>query len=259
MRSVPVPPVWGVALSLLLVVAAAVVVRRQRLGLQRDLLEAAARAAVQLVAVGLVLAAALELGVGAALLWVAGMVVLAGWTAGRRARGLPSAVVVAVCSVGAATAATLVLLVGAGVVADEARVVLPLGGMVVSAAMQGASIVLSRIRDEAVTGRLEVEARLALGLPGAAAFAPQLRAAQRAALAPAIDQTKVVGLITLPGAMTGLIIAGVDPLLAIRYQLVVMYFWLGAAAIAGLVAARMSVRRLFDDAQRLRPVSELAA
>ncbi len=74
----------------------------------------------------------------------------------------------------------------------------------------------------------------------------------RNALAPAIDQTKVVGLITLPGAMTGLIIAGVPPLLAIRYQIVVMYMFLGAITIAALVSVRLARRSLFDDAHRLR-------
>jgi putative ABC transport system permease protein len=70
-----------------------------------------------------------------------------------------------------------------------------------------------------------------------------------------IDQTKVVGLISLPGAMTGLIIAGVAPLVAIRYQIVVMYMLLGAWAIAAVVATRLMRGALFDDAHRLRPLA----
>jgi putative ABC transport system permease protein len=76
----------------------------------------------------------------------------------------------------------------------------------------------------------------------------------RTALIPAIDSTKVVGLISLPGAMTGLILAGVDPLTAIRYQIVVMYMLLAAAALAALTGARLAERALFDDAHRLRPL-----
>ena len=98
-----------------------------------------------------------------------------------------------------------------------------------------------------------------LGQSGALAFAPHLRAALRTALVPTIDTTKVVGLISLPGAMTGLIIAGVAPLDAIRYQIIVMYMLLGAWAIAALVAGRLVERVLFDDAQRLRPLSSRAA
>jgi putative ABC transport system permease protein len=108
------------------------------------------------------------------------------------------------------------------------------------------------VSDEAAAGRRSVEARLALGLAGGAAFAPHLRVALRSALIPAIDNTKVVGLISLPGATVGLLLAGVDPLTAIRYQVVVMYMLLGGAAVAGVVAGRLGVRTLFDDAHRLR-------
>ena len=87
---------------------------------------------------------------------------------------------------------------------------------------------------------------LCLRLSAREALLPHQRSALRTALLPAIDSTKVVGLISLPGAMTGLIPAGVDPLTAIRYQIVVMYMLLAATALAAL----------FDPAQRLVPLSE---
>jgi putative ABC transport system permease protein len=121
--------------------------------------------------------------------------------------------------------------------------------------MTGTSVTMLRLREEVERGRREVEARLALGLTGAQAFAPNVRSALRTALAPQIDSTSTVGLIALPGAMTGLIIAGLSPLLAIRYQIVVMYQVLGSAAIAGVVVAKLSQRLLFDDAHRLRRIA----
>jgi putative ABC transport system permease protein len=250
---VPVPAWWGVALAALLIVATGVVVMRERLGLGRDVIEAAVRAVVQLVAVGFVLRLLFEhAGIPGSLGWVGGMVLLAGRTAGRRAAGLPGAVKAATIGIAAGAAASLGLLVGAHVLSAQPRVVVPIGGMVVSAAMQGTTIVLSRIRDEVATSRALIEARLALGLPGKAAFAPHRRVALRASLAPGLDQTKVVGLIALPGTMTGLIIAGVSPLTAIRYQVVVQYMWLGAVAISGLVAALVAGGGVFDEAHRLR-------
>jgi putative ABC transport system permease protein len=250
---VPVPAWWGVALAALLIVATGVVVMRERLGLGRDVVEAAVRAAVQLVAVGFVLRLLFEhAGIPGSLGWVGGMVLLAGRTAGRRADGLPGATKAATVGIATGVTASLGLLVGAHVLSAQPRVVVPIGGMVVSAAMQGTTIVLSRIRDEVATSRALIEARLALGLPGKAAFAPHRRVALRAALAPGLDQTKVVGLIALPGTMTGLIIAGVSPLTAIRYQVVVQYMWLGSVAISGLVAALVAGGGVFDDAHRLR-------
>jgi putative ABC transport system permease protein len=254
--SVPVPAWWGVGLAASLIVVTGVVVVRERLGLGRDVVEAALRAVVQLVAVGFVLRLLFDhAGIPGSLGWVAGMVLLAGRIAGRRAAGLPGATAAATIGIGTGVVATVGLVVGTGVLDSAPRVVLPMGGIVVSAAMQGTTIVLSRIRDEVAASRPLVEARLALGLPGRAAFAPHSRAALRASLAPGLDQTKVVGLIALPGTMTGLIIAGVSPLTAIRYQIVVQYMWLGAVAISGLVAARVATRDVFDDAHRLRPLT----
>ncbi|MEP7054266.1 MAG: iron export ABC transporter permease subunit FetB [Actinomycetota bacterium] len=256
-RAVPLPSWWGVALTLLLVTVAGVVIAREQLGLERDLVIAVVRAGVQLIAVGAVLRVLFEhTGVPGSLAWVAGMVVLGGRTAGRRARGLPHSVAVATAGLLAAVTATLGLLLVARVVRAEPRVVVPLGGMIVSASMAGTTIVLARIKDEVASARALIEARLALGLPGRAAFQPHLRLALRSALAPTIDQTKIVGLIVLPGAMTGLIIAGVDPLQAIRYQIIVMYMGLGAASIAGLVSARLMTRQLFDEAHRLRRLTD---
>ncbi|HVE98612.1 MAG TPA: ABC transporter permease [Mycobacteriales bacterium] len=253
--AVPVPPVWGIALTLVLVAVTAYVAVDQRLGLARDLAEAVVRAAVQLVAVGFALRFLFEhTGIPGSLGWVAAMVLLAGRTAGGRASGIPHGTRIATAAVGAAAVGTVGLLVGARVIEATPRIVVPMGGMVVSAAMTGATLTLSRIHDEVASSRASVEARLALGLPSAEAFAPHLRLALRAAIAPAIDQTKVVGLITLPGAMTGLIIAGVSPVVAIRYQIIVMYMLLGAGTVAALVAARLAGRALFDDAHRLRRI-----
>ncbi|WP_066889504.1 ABC transporter permease [Carbonactinospora thermoautotrophica] len=246
---------WGgVALTLLLVAVAIAVAARQRLGLTRELVTAAARAAIQLAAVGAVLGVLFRYaGVPGSLAWVAFMVAVAGQVAGRRGRGLPHARMAATVAVAAATATVLGALLGLGVLSAEPRVMVPIGGMLVSGAMQAASLALLRLRESATAARPAIEARLCLGLP-AAAFAPYRRGALRTALIPAVDATKVVGLISLPGAMTGLILAGTDPLTAIRYQIVVMYMLLAANTLAALVAAWLAERTLFDHAHRLRPL-----
>ncbi|WP_280318410.1 ABC transporter permease [Nocardia wallacei] len=249
-------PDWpGVAVSLVLVGVAALVAYRQRLGLTRELLIAAARAGVQLAVVGAVLLVLFRhTGLPGALGWVAVMVVVAGQVAGRRGSGVPQAVRAATCGVAFGTVVTLGALILLGVISTQARVVVPVGGMIVSGAMQATGLALRRVHEDAQAARPAVEARLCLGLPAREAFLPYRRSALRTALVPAIDSTKVVGLISLPGAMTGLILAGVEPLTAIRYQIVVMYMLLAAAALAALAAARVAEYRLFDDAQRLVPL-----
>jgi putative ABC transport system permease protein len=186
------------------------------------------------------------------------MVLIAGQVAARRARGIPRALPVATIAVAAGTAATVGALLALGVITPQPRVVIPVGGMVVSGAMAAAAVTLTRLREEAAAARSAIEARLSLGQSAAQAFAPHLHAALRTALIPAIDSTKTVGLISLPGAMTGLILAGVSPLTAIRYQIVVMYMLLAAAALAAITAAHLAARALFDSAHRLRPFADTA-
>ncbi|WP_067821326.1 ABC transporter permease [Nocardia inohanensis] len=251
-QSAAVPDWTGVAASLVLAGLAAGIAYRQRLLLTRELVVAALRAGIQLVAVGAVLLILFRhTGLPGALGWVVMMVVIAGQVAGRRGAGLPRARWSATVGVAVGASITLGALIGLGIVSTQARVVVPVGGMIVSSAMQATGIALRRLGEDARGAREIVEARLALGLSGREAFLPHRRSALRTALLPAIDGTKVVGLISLPGAMTGLILAGVDPLTAIRYQIVVMYMLLAATSLAALAATRAAERTLFDDAQRL--------
>jgi UDP-glucose/iron transport system permease protein len=246
-------PSWGgVAVSLLLVAIAAAVAYHQRLRLTRELVVAAVRAGVQLVAVGAILLVLFKrAGLAGAVGWVIVMVLIAGQVAGRRGAGVPRARLAATAGVATGTALTLVALLAGRVIAIQPRVIVPVGGMIVAAAMLAAGIVLRRLREEAHAARPAIEARLCLGQSAREAFLPHQRSALRTALIPAIDSTKVVGLISLPGAMTGLILAGVDPLTAIRYQVVVMYMLLAATALAALICARLAERALFDRAHRL--------
>ncbi|MGH9165324.1 MAG: ABC transporter permease [Acidimicrobiales bacterium] len=244
-----------VALAVLLVGVAAAVSRRRRLGLEQDLAVATLRSFTQLLAVGFVLAFVFDGRGTMSVLVLAFMVTVASATAGRRARGVPRSALVAGAALSVATVATLGVLVGFGIVPLRARAVIPLGSMVVSNAMITASLVMTRLRDDLATNRAEVEARLSLGQTARQASLPWQRQALRSGLLPIVDSTKVVGLVALPGAMTGMILAGATPLAAIRLQLVVMYMLLGGNAFAAVVAGTLTERRLFTrDHQLMRSV-----
>ena len=252
---VSVPSWGGVGLSVLLVALAGGLAYSQELGLTRALVVAAVRAGVQLVAVGVVLSVLFRhSGVLGALGWVVVMVTIAGQVAGRHGRGLPRSRIAASMGIALGSGITLGALVVLGIITTQARVVIPVGGMIVLGAMQAAGLGLRRLREDAAQARPRIEARLCLGLSAREAFLPHQRSALRTALLPAIDSAKVVGLISLPGAMTGLILAGVDPLTAIRYQVVVMYMLLAATVLAALASTRFAERALFDDAHRLVPL-----
>ena len=250
-------PSWAaVAVSGLLVLVAVAIASWQRLGISREIVVAAVRALVQLVAIGAVLAWLFaHAGVAGALAWVLAMTLVAANESRRRGAGIPHAYRAALIGIVVATASTLGVLVLGGVISTEPQVLIPIGGMVVSGSMQASSLTLTSLRRSAIDNRPAVEAALSLGLPASQAFAREMRTAVRTALVPTVDSTRVVGLISLPGTMTGLIIAGVDPLQAIRYQIIVMYMLLAAWAVSALVTARAAQGSMFDEAQRLVPIA----
>lgn len=246
-------PGWlGAAVALVFVGVAVLVAHRHRLGMAREIVLAAARAFLQLAAIGYILVLIFEnAGLPGALGWVAGMVVVAGGVSARRARPLTGTRAVATLAVAVGTAPMLGLLLALRLVEAVPSTVVPIGGMIVAGAMQATTLALRSIAADARVHRAAVEARLALGDSPTRAFDPYSRDALRTALIPAVDATKIVGLISLPGTMTGLILAGSSPLVAVRYQIVIMFILLATTAVAAAVVQRFATRLLFDDAERL--------
>ncbi|MEW6582718.1 MAG: ABC transporter permease, partial [Actinomycetota bacterium] len=191
-------------------------------------------------------------------LWVAGMVVFAAEVTRRRAPEVPGLRVLALGAFAATAGVTLGALFGMGIFPLEGRTVVPLAGLMIGNTMTAAVVCARRIVEELRDQRLEVEARLALGLPAREAARPHVRRALRTALIPQVETTKAVGLVVLPGAMTGLILAGVDPVDAVLVQAVVMFLILGATATATSVVALGLVRRLFTPDHRLVPLERPA-
>ncbi|WP_217914856.1 ABC transporter permease [Miltoncostaea marina] len=243
----------GVAAALVLVALAVAISVRGGLGLERSLVWASARALVQLLLVGLALAVVIDPGRPIALswAWVAAMVLFAADVARRRAPEVPGLMPLAGAAFAATLAVALGTVFGLGVFPMEGRTVVPIAGLVVGNSMNATVLAARRIVEELRDKRLEVEARLALGHPGPRAARPYVRAALRTALVPQIETTKAVGIVFLPGAMTGLILAGVEPVDAVLVQVVVMYLVLGSTAIATSVIAVGLVRRLFTPDHRL--------
>jgi UDP-glucose/iron transport system permease protein len=245
--------VGSALLTLGLVAVAVALSLYQRLDLEKDIGVAVVRSFVQLAAIGYVIDYVFGLeSLGAVALLLAGMVGFAGWTSARRARGVPRAFLVAAGAIGVAAVATLSVLLLLQIVPATARYLIPLGGMVIGNSMNTASLTLTRIRDDLSEQRLKVEAALALGATSRQAVSPLLRTALQHALIPLIDATKTTGIIFLPGAMVGMIIAGADPLEAVRLQIVVLYMLLGSVAIAAILVGLLSYRSFFTARHQLR-------
>ena len=119
--------------------------------------------------------------------------------------------------------------------------------------MPATVLAVSRTNEHLVSGRGELEALLAIGMnrPQVSRMVGAMVA--RSALIPQIERTKVVGLIALPGAMTGLLLAGVEPIQAVLVQLVIMYLILGSVTTSVLLVTLASAGNLLTDDLRVRP------
>jgi putative ABC transport system permease protein len=243
----------GLAASGVLVVVTLALSVWRRLGLEGDVVWACGRALVQLLVVGVALRLVVDDDdpLVFSWAWVVLMVAFAAWTTGRRAPEVPGATVLAAQAFGAAALVSLGVLFGLRVFDPTGRAIVPLAGMMVGNSLSATVLVARRLVAEATEHRDQIEARLALGLPASAAFAPHLRGALRTALIPQIETTKAVGIIFLPGAMVGLVLAGADPAGAVRVQIAVMYLVLGSVATTTTVMALGLTRRLFTRDHRL--------
>jgi len=249
----PVELVGAVASGMLVLVAVSVS-WWAGLRLERDLITAALRAAAQLALLGIVLVAILTPGQPLILswLWVAVMIVFAGWTVQRRVPAVPRIWLLSMGAFAASAFVTLGVLFGAGVFPVNSTTVVPLAGLMIGNSMTATVLVVRRVTTEFKDKRLEIEARLALGQPSSEAAKPYLREALRTALIPQIETTKAVGIVFLPGMMVGLLLAGVTPLDAVQAQLVIMYLVLGSVAVTTSVIALGLRRILFTEAHQLR-------
>lgn len=225
----------------------------QQLGLERALVWAALRAGAQLIAVGFALRLALDerTPLAVAAVWLMAMIGFAMWTAKNRAPEVPGMARLAGLAFTAAAVIALGVLFGLGVYDLNARTVIPLGGMVIGNSISATVLVARRIIDEFRAKRDEIESRLALGLSPQQSARPYLRSAIRTALIPQIETTKAVGIVFLPGAMVGLILAGSDPTDAVLVQAAVMYMILGSVATTTSVIAIGLGRQLFTEDERL--------
>lgn len=134
----------------------------------------------------------------------------------------------------------------------QPRVVLPILGMVLGNALTGVSLVLDTMSDVASRERGSIEGRLALGASRYSAFEAVIARALRTGLMPILNTMAAAGVVALPGMMTGQILAGVEPIEAAKYQMMILFVIAGSTALAVIATALGAVLLLTDDRHRLR-------
>ena len=247
-----------------LILIAVYIARWQGLGLAQRLVIGAARTVVQLVLVGYVLVYIFALDrwylVVAALLV---MLLVATKAAVNRQHGAHRKLLM-ITGVAMLVASGFTLLYISTLVVHVApwynpQYLIPLFGMIVGSTMNAATIAAERLASEVTAHKAEIEAYLALGATYQQASQQPVRQALRASLIPTVNGLMVVGIVTLPGMMTGQILAGSSPLIAIRYQIVVVFMQAAAVAITTAMVTLWYRRTFFTPALQLKLQTNAAA
>ncbi len=247
---------WSrVALAALLVLVSGVLSMVLRLGMGRSLLIASVRTALQLVLVGMVLQWVFSrrewIPVVAVLV---PMTIIAGVSAVQRgSRRFPGDIAIAIGSVWA----TGWIVSAFGVFAVlrphpwyHAQYVIPTTGLILGNSLTSIALALDRLTAELVTRRARVEALLAMGATRWEAARGPLRRAIRVGMTPTVNSMLAAGIVSLPGTLTGQLLAGIAPVDAAKYQIVIMFLIAAGTAFGTAAVVLFGFQRLFDQEHR---------
>ena len=243
----------------LLIVALALMSWRLTLGLEKRILISAARTVVQLLLIGVVLKALFASAqFGGVLLMALVMLLAAGYEASSRQKfrlkgawGFGVGTGAMFLSAFTVTVFALIMIIGPEPWYAP-RYAIPLLGMLLGNTMNGVSLAVNNLTQMMRSHRAVIETRLALGQTKSMAIADYRRESIRTGLIPIINAMAAAGVVSLPGMMTGQILAGNQPLDAVRYQILIMFLISAGTGFGTVAAVWLTSHRLFDERDRLR-------
>jgi putative ABC transport system permease protein len=242
-----------VALALIMVLIAIAVGRYWKLPVLKDMAWGSLRAFIQLVAVGYAIKFIFDIeSIWLIALALLIMAVVGAHTAAGRVQGVKGVFLITLASILAGFITTMATMLIFKIISLDARYVIPLSGMIIGNSMNAAALSMDRIASDIRNNRLAVETSLALGRRWREATHKLQRDAARTGMVSILNFLKTAGIVALPGAMTGMILAGADPLEAVFVQLIVGYMLLAATTVSSILAVELTVRTFFTKHHQLQ-------
>ncbi|MGC6230746.1 iron export ABC transporter permease subunit FetB [Hafnia paralvei] len=242
----------SLVMALALVAIALLISGKEKLGLEKDIIWSVTRAIIQLIIVGYVLKYIFNIDHALlTLLMVLFICVNAAYNAKKRSKNLSNAFVISLIAIVTGTALTLAVLILSGSITFTPMQVIPISGMIAGNAMVAVGLCYNNLRQRFADEKQKVQEMLSLGATPKQSSAAIIRASIKAALIPTVDSAKTVGLVSLPGMMSGLIFAGIDPVKAIRYQIMVTFMLLSTASLSTIIAGYLAYKKFYSDRSQL--------
>jgi len=218
----------SLCLASVLVIISMLMSYRQELKLEKDIFISAVRATVQLLIIGFILSYIFSTESPIFIIGLLGfMAINAAYNSSKRGKGIPYALWISWFAITVGASITLTILLLTGVLTFTAYQVIPVGGMVISGAMVAIGLCYRQMLSNFELRKQEVE------------------------IQPTVDSAKTLGIVALPGMMTGLILAGMPPLEAVKYQMIVTFMSLSTISIACFITCQLSYRTFFNTRNQL--------
>ena len=239
------------AIAAVLALLVILLARRRNIHLESDTAIALARGLVQIIVVGSLLVLLMKAPRWSSVFLLAGMIVAAGSISAKRAKGIPGAHKVSTYSIAVGAGAVTAVMTWAGVIDTAVTSLIPVGSMLIANAMNTNGLTLNRFRSEVLAHAGEIETALALGASPETTIAGYTEASIHSSLIPAIDNLRSLGIVWIPGLMTGMLLSGSNPLYAAIYQFVVIAMILAASGLTSLLSTMMIRAHVFSAAEQL--------
>lgn len=244
--------VWSLVAAFSLVLIAVFLSHREKLGLEKDVLLAVARMVVQLIAVGFILTYVFKWDE----IWITLVVVLimdfnAAWNAYKHGRHIPGAFRISSIAVLVSSGIAMAILLGTGSIQFIPRHVIPINGMMIGNAMVIIGLSFNNLTSSMASQQKQITEKLALGASQKEASMDVIRDSIKISIQPTVDSTKTVGLVSLPGMMTGMIFAGTLPMSAIMYQIMIFFMLMAVATMCAVMVSYMAYSAFFTDRGQL--------
>ena len=224
----------------------------QKLGLEKDTIIGVVRAVVQLVIVGYILKYVFKFDdIWFTCLILLFMMVNAAYNARSRGKEIKNSFWISLIGIFVGEVITLAVLILSGAINFTAYQVIPVSGMIISNSMVAIGLCYRNMLVNFKDRRNEIETKLALGADILTSSKDIIRDTMKTGMLPSIDSAKTLGIVTLPGIMTGLILAGTEPIQAIKYQLMVTFMLLSTTSIASLIVCYLAYKNFFNKRAQL--------
>lgn len=237
----------------ILIIIPLIISYKENLKLEKEIVISLFRAIIQLVIVGYILNIIFGFEnpiytIGLVLI----MIVNAANNAKKRGQGIEKVFAISLISILSGTIVTMSILIISKAIKFTPSDVIPVAGMIISNSMIAIGISYRNLNNNFKNKREEIEIKLALGADIRLAANEVIRESIKISIIPTLDSAKTLGIVALPGMMTGLILAGTSPFMAIKFQIMVTFMILSSTSISTMLATYLSYKGFFNERKQIR-------